>query len=1104
METSTSRKVPWREANRSITEPAWPDVPDASSSWLDSTVVLEPFAHGWGGKETEYYTLVSWEEDKDLAMRLRAAGVGFAPGDSTASYSVGGANGVAGDAEQSPPDERGGQDKVKALGLLDPPDRSVVIKRDQIEVTARVPLGSKYELFSGDELVPADRIGKKEIHLDERFEEITYYAVRIKNGWNTPRLEATPVNGAETIVDSVSVALAGKPVDIAIVPDRVILPADGQSRETILVELRDELGLPTINGLIATVIEGDSLVTNSDEDPDQRGLQISSENGQFLVHIRPSLTTGRRNIVVESHGYRATCVVAFVPAHRSMFMSGIIEGRLGAFSSSGSGDPLGLEDYYEGVRFKGESRFFIQGTSYAGINLTARIDTDKRYDDPLLQTFNPERQYTAYGDASELHYEAPAQGGNYIALEKGQSFLRYGDFRSPFTEGEFLTYKKSATGLNGAIVSGNAGVEAFVTKTDFFTVQDEIQGDGTSGFYFLSKSPVVENSVNLMLQVRDRYQSERILEIRPLTEHRDFTVNYFNGAILFKEPIPAFTRELNPVRIVAIYEAESSEEGDYLYGIRGALAQSGRFKLGVTAIAKDGHLSDYSLYGFDGGYSIGWLDLGGEFARSEDDIAGEGNAFRVMAGTKKLMGEHSVYLRKVDGNFLNPSFAGASRELYSEKAGFDSHLRISNDLSIDSHGFKHRNDNSGDRLGNVDVLGKYEGKTLMFGAGLRAATQDKESIESSSFLTMLDAGVRAGRSAELRTHWERNQGADIVDEYPDRLTSALSYRFLQRYRVVATHEYLSAHNRPATHQLLTGIEAQTGQNSKLYTKYAMNRTANDKRMGTIMGMKQTFPITWDLAAMFDIEGYRSFSSQVDDEYVAVKTGLNRIKRGKSLVEAQYEYRWQRASNRHVLKLNAGKEFDKGMSVIFKDAISISTFDDRETSLRMDGRLAGVYRPLVTPFRSLFLLRTEYDRYSPVDPEAIVWKLIASTDINVIPHNAHELRFKLAAKRVENYSTGISETSRNYLLLSQYVFRFARNWDVDLWVRFLGQVDVGTRQIGSGAELGYLFFDRVRIGAGYSVGGFEDRDLSENDAWQKGFGIRVQLILSDWMFNDYKF
>jgi hypothetical protein len=54
------------------------------------------------------------------------------------------------------------------------------------------------------------------------------------------------------------------------------------------------------------------------------------------------------------------------------------------------------------------------------------------------------------------------------------------------------------------------------------------------------------------------------------------------------------------------------------------------------------------------------------------------------------------------------------------------------------------------------------------------------------------------------------------------------------------------------------------------------------------------------------------------------------------------------------------------------------------------------------------------------------------------------------------------------------------------------------------EIGRTFYGRVRIAGGYSVNGFEDRDLSENEAWTNGFGVRVQLILSDWMFDGYQF
>jgi hypothetical protein len=502
--------------------------------------------------------------------------------------------------------------------------------------------------------------------------------------------------------------------------------------------------------------------------------------------------------------------------------------------------------------------------------------------------------------------------------------------------------------------------------------------------------------------------------------------------------------------------------------------------------------------------ALGKFDLSGEVARSEDAVAGEGSAYKLQLGAKNLRGEHSLYVRKVDGDFLNPSFSGSAHELFSEKAGFDSRLAVGRDFSIDSHGHRHRFENTGEEKDNVDVFGKYDGPVFMLGGGVRVARQVLDSDERDGILSILGAGAKAGSRGELQTHWEMNQGKEAVDDYPDRLRSALSFSLLDDFKVVATHEYLSGHDRPATHQLLAGLEARTGRSSTVYSKYAMSRTANDERMGTILGLKQAVPIAPDFRGTFDIEGFRSFSSRTEDEYVAIKTGLARLKKGESLVEGQYEYRWQRAAERHLFKINAAKEFENGASVLFKDALAIGSYDGRSESLTMEGRLAGVYRPESGPLATLFLLKTQYDRYSPVDPEAIVWTTVLSTDVNVTPEPAHEVRIKLAFKRVEDYSPGISETGHSYLVLSQYVYRFARNWDIDAWGRFLGQAGDGTRQTGVGIEIGRVLFSRLRVAAGYSVNGFEDRDLAENDAWENGFGVRLQLILADWMFNGYSF
>lgn len=1031
--------------------------------------------------ETRYSSISAWEEDEP------AGGYSTARADAAVPSARAQAN----------------ADTSGAFGVIEPADRSVVTRRDRIEVAARVPLGSRYELTVGGAPVSEKQIGKKEIRLDRRTEEITWYGVRIASGWNAIRLRVTPADGSAAFVDSALVALAGRPTSIALSPERVILPADGHTGAAIEVELLDELGFPTVNGLIATVVEGDTLVANSDENAEQTGLQVAGRDGIFTLLVRPSAVTGRGEIVVESHGLRAAAVVAYVPPERRMLLTGVIEGRLGAHNTWGDGDPAGIDDYDDGFRAEGESRFFLQGTAFAGINLTARVDTKKRYDDPLLKTYNPETQYTVYGDASSLHYAAPAQGGNYVALEKGQSYLRYGDFRSPLTEGEFLKYKTNATGVNAAFVSGKNGVAGFVTRTDYFTARDEIPGDGTSGYYYLSRAPVVENSVGIVIETRDRYQPEKLIEARPLVEHRDFTVSYFNGAVLFKEPIPAFTASLDPVTIVAVYESESPGEGDYLYGVRADAAGGRGARFGVSALAKDADAA-YAVYGADAGVSFGGWDLAGEIAQSDDDIVGKGRAYKLEFGTNRHRGEHSLYVRKVDGNYLNPSFSGSAHELYSTKAGFDSRLDLSRGFILDTHGYRHKFANTGDETGNVDAVARYENPVFTLGGGVRAASEERSGEDRDAVLSIVEGGARAGSRAEIQTRWEMNHGDEAVSEYPDRLRSSLSVSFLDRYKIIGTHEYLSAHDRPATHQLIAGVEARAGRYSTVYSKYSMNRTAADQRLGTILGLKQVVPISEAFQGTLDVEGFRSFSSRLEEEYVAVRGGLRRLERGESLIEGQYEYRWQRAAERHLLRLNAVRELNDGLAVLFKDALSIGTADGREGSLTMDGRIAAAWRPLAVPAQTLFLFKTLYDRYSPVDPQAIVWTSVLSTDASYTFRMAHELRLKLAYKWVENYSLGVSENGRNYLVLSQYVYRFARNWDVDLWGRFMGRAGEGTRQTGAGLEIGRILFDRVRVAAGYSINGFEDRDLAENEAWDSGFGLRVQLILSDWMFSGYEF
>jgi hypothetical protein len=1050
-------------------------------------ITLQPLRNGNGPGETGVYTLASWDEPVDEGSDDRGA-------PPTTNVGVDGrSNGADQDTTSS----------YTGLGIIEPPDGAIFTKRDQIMVSIRVPLGTAADLVANGSIVPDAQIGQKVVRVGDGVEERTYFGVEIQKGWNALILRAKPVRGP-SLEDSVAVALAGQPRQLTAEQDRVLVPANGIASRTIRFKVLDQYGLSVIDGVVGTVVEGDTLLLNTDARPAMPGFQVATREGYFHLQLKSRQRTGRSRVVVALGEMSDWCEVAYVPPRRPAFVSGIMQATLGSFDASGDADPLGLEHFHDGARLDGDARFIAQGTGRGGVNLTARMDTKKRYDDPLLKTINPDQQYSIYGDASQMYYAAPSQGGNYVAVEKGESFLRYGDFRSPFTQGEFLTYRRSTTGLSTALVSGGDRVRGFVAESDFATFQDEIPGDGTSGFYYLTHTPVVENSINIILQTRDRFQDEKILDSRPLVQFRDYTINFFDGAILFKEPIPVTTDELNPIVIVANYEVRTDREGQYLYGFRGDMARFGRFNLGAEAVGGGRNGLDYKLYGVDGGATFYGLGLSGEFARSEDQIAGDGNAYKVGASYHNTFAEGSFYYREVSEDFANPSFADSKAQRFTKKTGFDARARLSPEFAIESNGFYHDLEGTDETQTNLDALGIVEKRGYSFSAGARTATQATQSADDRSLLSLVGVGLRRTNGLDFRTHWEHNLRDEIVPLYPDRVLSLLAIPLQKRFKLITNYEYRTTHEQPATHQFLSGVEAHLRPGAVAYTKYSMNRTASDNRMGAISGLRQKFRLTDDLSGLLNIEGQLSFSGSSSSEYFVVKTGLNRLKRGVSLIEGQYEYRWQTMSNRHLVNLIATRKLDDGLAILFKNALSATFLDAKKTGIHSEGRLAAVYRPDVSRVRTLLLLRSAYDRFSPIDPLGITWRLVFSTDVNLIPAQPHELRLKFAAKRVEDYSFHISETTNNYLVLAQYVFRFARVWDFDVWGRFLGQGGVGTEQLGAGAEIGRLFFNQVRVSAGYAINGFEEKDLSENDAWAKGFGIRVQYILSDWILNELGF
>jgi len=561
-------------------------------------------------------------------------------------------------------------------------------------------------------------------------------------------------------------------------------------------------------------------------------------------------------------------------------------------------------------------------------------------------------------------------------------------------------------------------------------------------------------------------------------------------------------RELNPKRIVVMYDQETDGADTYLFGARADLVQGSRYRAGVTAVSNAGDAPGYALFGGNGEVRWKGIKLGGELARSTDDVAGDGGAYKFGAAATRGASKLDMYYRHVDGDFSNPSFRGADSELASNKAGFDGRLMFSPSLALNADGYTHELQRTDETRATARATMDYRRRLLEMSAGLRMARHDQPTQDANGVLALAGLTIGNRGTAGISTTWEQNLGSEIVDDYPNRLKTVIAVPLSQHFRAIATHEYLTS-SLSSTQQIGAGVEGTTNGGTQAYTRYAMDRTGHDDRMGAVSGIRQRLQLRPTLSATAGVEGFISLSGRDADEYVSLTTGLSSRVPGSHFIDGGYEYRWEHLANRHLARISTAQQLDGGFAWLSKNILGLVTQDQEHDGTQFYSTLALAWRSPFAPVQSLAMVKSLYDRYAPVDRDAIRWRLVASTDVNVLPSASHELRLKYAYKYVEDYSYGASTTTHTDLVLGQYLWHFGHGWDVDVWGRTVALRHGGSQEYGYGAELGRILFHSVRLAAGYSVNGFDDPDISGTDAWSRGFSIRIQMLLSEWLLSDFE-
>ena len=388
-------------------------------------------------------------------------------------------------------------------------------------------------------------------------------------------------------------------------------------------------------------------------------------NGRFAM--RQILPPGPQEVSVavgQADGTVARYTRSLSIADDSWFYVAMADLTLGNNSSTGPIELVtGDLDQYDSSFAYGRTAFYVKGRIKGEYLLTASADTreqpiehlfsnfsdkDPRY---LLRRIDPDRYYPVYGDDSTTVDDAPTQGKFYIRIDRGDSHVMWGNFRTQWGGSELLQYARSLYGANALYRSekttgfGERSVEINAFGAEPGTAQSREDFRGTGGsLYYLRHRDITQGSERVWIEERDR-DSGLVLQRRELLPAQDYDMNYIQGRVMLQRPLSSTADGNTLVQTSAL-------NGNPLF-----LVVNYEYVPGLTAL-------DDLAYGV---HAHDWLN----------DHIGVGFAgYRQENGNdKQLLGGVDVTLRYKPGTYVRAEVAksngSGTDELNSLNGGFD-------------------------------------------------------------------------------------------------------------------------------------------------------------------------------------------------------------------------------------------------------------------------------------------------------------------------------------------------------------------------------------------------------------------------------------------------
>lgn len=998
---------------------------------------------------------------------------------------------------------------------------------------------------------------------DGRHAVSLWRGVPIGDGATMFMAEIIDANGVTVETMTRSVHFSGSPLRAALLRDRSRLIADGITRPVIAIRLTDRDGKPVRHGLVGdfgvNAPYQPAISADARQARQLAGLErarpvwrVEGDDGVAIVELEPTTTSGTLAITLplrDENVTREQRIEAWLdPGDRPWTIVGFAAGTAGFNTLDSRAEGLG-ED---GDRWFSDARLalYAKGRIKGKWLLTLAYDSDKERDEARFAgTIDPDAYYTVYADRSERRFDAASVRNLYLKLERPQFYALFGDYETGFNEAELTRYNRALNGVKAEFNNGRVAASGFAADTPFRHRREEIQGNGLTGPYALSRRDLLPNSERVSIETRDRFRSDRIVEQRVLTRHIDYDIDYLAGTLRFREPVLSRSSSLDPQFIIVDYEVDGIADTAVNAGGRVSWRNAeGTLNIAASVIHDEDDATRTDIVGADLRYRPGpESEVRAEIAVSDGNakpgsgLADTGTKTAWLVEAEHHSGKVDVlaYAREQERGF------GTGQQNRAEdgtrKAGIDGRVELTPGLALTGSAYvEDFLDSSARRIvarGGVE----YRADRTSLRAGVAHADDRlSDGRQATSTLIQLGASQRLfDNRLELDAQTEFGLGgSDASIDFPARHRLGAGFAVTPDIRLLGSYEIADGET----------IEARTARIGFDLKPWAGARIVSSVNQQTIselgnrsfaaFGLSQSLPIGKRWSVDFSLDSNRTLGGIdqsrvlnpdqpvasggfigdggiISEDFTAVTAGAT-YRGDRWSWTGRAEFRAGGLSDRYGFTTAALRQIGEGQAL----AASLQWFRAEgtggTTSETVDATLSWAHRPADSAWS--WLDRLEYREDSVTGARAGVPGPIGGAPLTV----SGDARSRRVINSLSVNWSPVGRTaggdflSRSEVSLfwgSRYAFDRFDDADIEGWSNLVGldlRFDLGevaaigaagtVRETGFGRAFAWSGgpvltvspFKNGNVSIGYNLIGFEDRDFEDARYTRAGPFVTVKL------------